>query len=156
MDTTSVHEPTILPDTTYSQPRYYWECTCGAWTLERHRTKVLAALDYELDHRYPHARSQVPEHTMRPTEGAFGGPGWVCSCGTAGRPEGFQNERRARQAFNRHRTTALMLWIKAVHQHNLHRLSPEQRDDRERVLAWLAKPEDERARQAQYVLDQIL
>jgi hypothetical protein len=153
---TTVHEPDYYTDTSRSVPMWYWKCTCRAWTLQGHRSRALAELDYELEHRYPDLRHARPEHTVRLTEGGFGGPGWTCSCYSSGRPEGYQNERRALQAWQRHVTETTVLWVRAVHRQHLERLTPEQRDERRRRADWLAKSEEERARQAKFVLDQIL
>lgn len=155
-DLTTVHEPQYVADADRKVPLYYWKCSCGAWTLERWRYRSLAEADYELQHRYPDLRHAQPEHTLRITEGGFGGPGWTCSCYSSGRPEGYRDERRARQAWGRHVNDATMTWLRAVHRQHMDRLTPDQRAERARVLGWLAKPEEEREAQARYILDQIL
>lgn len=155
-DLSTVHEPHYYADMNRSVPMWYWKCSCGAWTLNGVRSRALTELDYELEHRYPDLRHAQPEHTVRLTEGGFGGPGWTCSCYSSGRPEGYQNERRALQAWQRHVTESTRLWVRTVHRQHMDRLTPEQRDERSRVLLWLAKPEDEREAQARYILDQIL
>lgn len=153
---TTVHEPQYVADTSRKVPKWYWKCSCGAWTLPDHYSRTHAELDYEVTHRYPDIRHAQPEHNLRLTEGGFGGPGWTCSCYGSGRPEGYRDERRARQSFNRHVTEATLLWVRAVHRQHMDRLTPEQRQERARMLGWLAKPEAEREAQARYVLDQIL
>jgi hypothetical protein len=93
---------------------------------------------------------------MTPVEGGFGGPAWTCSCGAASRPEGQQNDRRMRQTFNRHVTTANLHWLHTVHATVLGRLTPAQREHREALINWHRKDAATRAAHAEYALKQLI
>lgn len=154
MDITDIHELSLSPDRRRSYTQWFWRCTCGAFSAYPTRSKAQAEIAHHA-HRYPD--SVPPVHTMIEVVGEFGGPSWVCSCGVKARPEGMQNDRRSRQTFHRHETTMTLHWAREYHKTTLERtLSRAEKRSREAIINWHAKDPATRAKQAEYMLNQIL
>lgn len=153
MQITDIHELILDAKPRGSYILWFWRCTCGAFSGSPERSKAVAEIGHHW-HRYPD--TPPPVHTMTPTLGQFGGPAWTCTCGAASRPEGFSDERRRDQTFHRHYTTVSLGWVRRHHDHQLARLRPETRKDRDALIQWHAKDSATRYAQTQYVLDQIL
>lgn len=153
MDIKDIHEfrYDIIRRATYV--KWYWRCTCGAFAADDERSKSAAEIAHHW-HRYPDA--QPMPHTMTPTTGGFGGPGWVCSCGKKSRPEGHRDDRRALQTFNRHLTTVNVKWVRRYHAHQLRHLTPRDMRSREAIIRWYEKPPDMRAEHTKNFMATIL
>jgi len=139
-----------------------WRCTCGARARRRVRSRLLAELDWWSDHVFPD--TAPPNHTCTLVPGRYDNAiTWECSCGAAGAPHGFADERRAWQSHRRHEHEEARLFYMDVLRGLLDSLSEQEYDayHRARLNQRHAMDEETRHRPlhpdiAKAILDQLI